>query len=250
VPAPGAPAAAAASALPSAPVETAAATASAALQAATATDALTQGAAGGGERPAFTPRVNPYGYAEGDTFTYRVIDGWKNEVSGSTTTAIEEVLDDGQLLANGQTTELDAQGRLKSQRQPDGSVSQFEPCQDLWWSNPTRGESRRVDFKENVQRPDGTRGQIEWKGSSRVGRPAKIETPAGEFEVLPIETKGWYYEAIAGRRISGQFSRTVWYSNQLGHPVAIDIEDTDSLGKLLKRERVELTHAQQSRAAP
>ena len=38
---------------------------------------------------------------------------------GSYTTAIEEVLDDGQLLANGQQTAMDAQGRLKRQRQAD-----------------------------------------------------------------------------------------------------------------------------------
>jgi hypothetical protein len=30
-------------------------------------------------------------------------------------------------------------------------------------------------------------------------------------------------------------------------PVAIDIEDNDAAGRPLKRERIELTHAQQSR---
>ena len=170
---------------------------------------------------------------------------------GSYTTAIEEVLGDGNLLANGHQMQMDPQGRLKSQRRPDGSVSQFEPAQELWWSNPKVGESRRVKFTENFRRPGGASGEIEFKGSSSVGRLRKIETPAGSFEAMPIETSGWYYETLKnGSLTSGQFSRTVWYSPKLKHPVAIDIEDADRLGKLLKRERVELLHAQQAHGAP
>ena len=205
----------------------------------------------GGESPVFSPRTNNFGSAEGDTFTYQVRDTWKDEILGSYTTAIEEVLGDGNLLANGHQMQMDPQGRLKSQRRPDGSVSQFEPAQELWWSNPKVGESRRVKFTENFRRPGGASGEIEFKGSSSVGRLRKIETPAGSFEAMPIETSGWYYETLKnGSLTSGQFSRTVWYSPKLKHPVAIDIEDADRLGKLLKRERVELLHAQQAHGAP
>jgi len=43
----------------------------------------------------------------------------------------------------------------------------------------------------------------------------------------------------------------VWYSPQLGHPVAIELEDADHLRRLLRRERVELMHVQQApRATP
>ncbi|CAD5373492.1 hypothetical protein RA210_U30404 [Rubrivivax sp. A210] len=214
--------------------------------------ARTQATGQGGERPLYTPRINEFGHAEGDTYTYRVLDTWKDTVLGSYTTAIEEVLDDGQLLANGQQTAMDAQGRLKRQRQADGSASQFEPAQELWWSQPQPGERRSVRFVEKYERPGLGRGEIEFKGSSKVGRLRKIETPAGEFEALPIETSGWTYEtARAGGLVSNQFSRTVWYAPKLGQPVAIDIEDADRLGKLLRRERVELMHAQQApRATP
>jgi hypothetical protein len=215
-----------------------------------AVDGRTQQATNGGERPVFTPRTNPYGYAEGDTYTYRTIDGWTEEVTGTSTTAIEEVLDNGRMLANGQQTELDLQGRLRSQRLPSGALSIFDPCEELWWSNPRRGEIRRVNYKETYTRPDGSRGEIEWKGNSSVGPARRIETPAGEFDALPIETTGWYHDTAAGRLTSGQFSRTVWYSPKVGHPVAIDIQDADRVGKLLRRERVELTHAQHSRATP
>jgi hypothetical protein len=216
-----------------------------------ATDGRTTRNPEGGERPAYTPRSNSYGYAEGDTFSYQVTDTWKGEVTGRYTTAIEEVLDNGQLLANSQQVALDAQGRLKSLRHIDGSLQHFEPHQDLWWSKPTPGQSRDVDFKEIFQRADRSRGETQFKGSSSVGKLQKIETPAGEFEALPIETSGWYHERLAnGTRTSGKFERTVWYAPKLGHPVAIDIKDVDRLGKLLKRERVELTHAQQVRAAP
>ena len=216
-----------------------------------ATDARTTRNPQGGERPVYTPRSNSYGYAEGDTFSYQVTDTWKGEVTGRYTTAIEEVLDNGQMLANSQQVALDAQGRLKSLRSIDGGVQRFEPHQDLWWSKPTPGQSRDVDFKEIFERADKTRGETQFKGSSSVGKLQKIETPAGEFEALPIETSGWYHEKLAnGTLTSGKFERTVWYSPQLGHPVAIDIKDVDRLGKLLKRERVELTHAQQVRGAP
>jgi len=215
-------------------------------------DERTQPQQGGGERPAYAPRVNPYGYAEGDTFTYRIWDTWKNRIIGSTVQAIEQVLDDGEMLANGNQTQMDAQGRIKSTRNPDGGHSEFEPYQDLWWSNPKRGESRDVKFNEHYQRADRSHGQTEWKGSLSVGRPRKIQLPAGEFDVLPIEGSGWYYQQAASGDplVSGQWSRTVWYSPKLGHPVAIDVEDANALGKLLRRERIELLHAQTSRAAP
>ena len=214
-------------------------------------DGRTASNAGGGERPVYVPRTNPFGYAEGDTFTYQITDTWKGEVTGSYTTAIEEVLDDGKLLANGAQTAMDAQGRITRQRSPDGSVSSFEPSQALWWSNPKRGDRRDVLFKETFQRADATKGQTEWKGSTTVGRPRRIDTPAGPYEALPIESSGWYHEALdGGARSSGQWSRTVLYSPKLGHPVAIDIEDADRVGKLLRRERVELMHAQTTRGAP
>ncbi len=203
----------------------------------------------GGERPSYAPRTNSYGYAEGDTYTYQVMDTWKGEVINRYTTAIEEVLPDGQMLANGQQMMMDAQGRLKKLANADGSVSQFEPSQDLWWSNPKRGESRDLRFTETIQRAGSKPSEVEWKGSTSVGKAQKIDTPAGEFEALPIESSGWSYEVVSDGMRSTKWSRTVWYSPKLGHPVAIDIQDVDRLGKLLKRERVELLHAQASRAA-
>ena len=214
-------------------------------------DGRTAPNASGGERPVYLPRTNSFGYAEGDTYTYQVTDTWKGEVTGSYTTAIEEVLGDGQLLANGAQVQMDAQGRITMQRSADGSVSTFEPRQDLWWSNPQRGERRELLFKETFQRADAAKGHTEWKGAASVGRPRKIDTPAGPYEVLPIESSGWYYETLdGGAKSSGQWSRTVWYSPKLGHPVAIEIEDADRVGKLLRRTRVELLHAQTSRGAP
>jgi hypothetical protein len=212
-------------------------------------DARTVRNADGGERPAYAPRTNSYGYAEGDTYTYQVMDTWKDEVINRYTTAIEEVLPDGQMLANGQKVMMDAQGRLLKRANADGSISKFEPSQDLWWSNPKRGESRDLRFIETIQRGNGRPREIEWKGSTSVGKVQKIETPAGEFEVLPIESSGWSYEVAFDGLRSTKWSRTVWYSTKLGHPVAIDIQDADRLGKLLLRQRVELLHAQASRAA-
>lgn len=232
-----------------------------------ALDGRTVRSAGGGERPAYIPKNNPFGYAEGDTYTYQVIDTWKDEITGRYTHAIEAVLEDGRLLANGEQVQLDAQGRLLMQVNGDGTITQFEPRQELWWSNPKRGEDRDLRFTETVRRTEArmdasgrratgsagsiTLAEVEWKGSASVGRLRKLELPAGEFEVLPIESSGWHYTRRSdGVRVDTKWSRTVWYSPKLGHPVAIDAEDTDNLGRLLRRERVELVHAQAQRATP
>jgi hypothetical protein len=207
--------------------------------------------ADGGERPVFVPRRNDFGYAQGDTFSYQIVDQGSEEVTGTYTNAIEEVLEDGRLLANGQQVQMDAQGRFRIQRHADGSVSEFVPVQDLWWSRPKTGEIRDVGFTEIHQRAGRPHGETEWQGSSHVGTSRRIETPAGAFEVLPIESRGSYRETLAsGRRTTGLWSRTVYYSTELGHPVAIDILDANRLGRPIRRERVELTHAQTSRDAP
>ncbi len=216
-----------------------------------APDGRTQRTPDGGERPVYTPRSNPFGYAEGDTYTYQVTDTWKGEVVREYTTAIEQVLDDGRLVANGQQLQMDAQGRVTRHIDPDGGVSQFEPAQALWWAKPAAGERRVVKYLEKFQRADRPAGQTEWTGSARVGKLRKLQTPAGEFEVLPVESSGWWYEKLAdGTRSSGQWSRTAYYAPKLGHPVAIEIENADRLGKLMKRERIDLLHAQTSRGAP
>jgi hypothetical protein len=248
----GAPAAPAAPAAPVAPGTpgtpgAAAATGTASTAASNALDGRTQRSANGGEQPVYNPRTNRYGYTEGDTFTYQVMDMWKEEVTGRFTTAIEEVLGDGQLLANGQAMQMDSQGRVKSQRRPDGTTTRFEPQQDLWWSNPTPGQTRDVSFKEFFERPGAERGQTLFEGSSNVGKLRKMDTPAGEYEVMPIETTGYFTGQMSnGVQRSGQFSRTVWYSPKLGHPVRIDITDSDRMGKLLVRERVDLMHVQRA----
>jgi hypothetical protein len=216
------------------------------------TDGRTVASSQGGEQPVYRPRTNAYGYAEGDTYSYRVIDQWKGEVSGGYTTAIEEVLDDGRLLANGERVALDAQGRYTRLTQADGSVSSFEPCQALWWSHPSPGQRRDLEFIETTlgAGPGGS-GRTEWSGSSSVGSARTISLPAGDFEVLPIESQGWYRRQLAdGTRLSGRWSRTVWYSKALGHPVAIDAEDQNAAGQLIMRERAELLQAQSAQLAP
>lgn len=240
--APAAPAAPALSAVPAVPLATAAPGLA---------DGRTQRAGDKGERPRYQPRSNKHGYTEGDSYTYRVTDTWKGEVTGSFTTAIDEVLSDGKLLANGAQTQMDAQGRITRQQFPDGSQSSFQPSQDLWWSSPKPGERREVLFKENFHRADRSRGETEWKGSTRVGTARQIDTLAGRFDVVPMESSGWFNQRMqSGATVSGQWQRTVWYSTKLGHPVAIDVQDSDRVGKLLKRERIELMHAQTARHTP
>lgn len=206
----------------------------------------------GVERPGWAPpRVNEFGHAEGDTLTYQVTDTWRGELQGSYVQQIDQVLPDGGLSGNGAQMTMDPQGRLRSLRNADGSLSQFEPYQDLWWSDPQVGMRRDLNFIEKIQRPGATPGTRTWEGSARVGRAETVRTPAGEFEALPIESSGWFSERLqAGAPATGRWSRTVWYSPKLGRPVAIDIQDLDRAGRMLRRERVELLHAQSQRGTP
>lgn len=214
------------------------------------TDGRTSQAPGRGERPVFQARINSFGHAEGDTFSYQLHDMRKDEVLSNFTLSIDEVGADGHLSLNGGQWAMDPQGRLKKQRAEDGTQSTFEPAQETWWARPQPGESRNVAFKETLLRADKTQLVIEWRGTSQVGSLRLLETPAGDFEVLPIKTSGQSQQTAAGGAgTTGQFTRTVYYAPKLGVPVAIEIEDNDASGRPLKRERLELTHAQQSRTA-
>lgn len=240
-----------ASPAPAGPADAVGASPSSTARAAAPAEWRTQRAGDRGERPVYQPRSNNFGYAEGDTFSYQVIDTWRGETTGRFTTAIEEVLGDGQLLADGGQTQMDAQGRVTRQQRADGSVSSFQPAPDFWWSAPKAGESRDLLFKESFRRADRSQGETEWKGRAQVGKLRSVDTPAGRFDVLPIESSGWSYERPArGAMVSTQWQRTVWYAPKLGHPVAIEIQESNAVGKLLKRERIELTHAQTARGQP
>ena len=255
-----APAAAAAptpTAAPAVPVATAAVGALATLPAPPmregerrATDGRTAPAPGRGERPVYQPRISSYGHAEGDTLTYQVTDTRTDELLQSYTVLFEEVRVDGQIQANGGRLQLDAQGRVKSQRDAGGPESTFEPAQETWWARPQAGESRVLAYKEAYVRADQQRGQIDWRGTSQVGSLRQMETPAGDFDVLPIKSTGQAVDTPqSGAPTRLQFTRTVWYAPKLGMPVVIEIEDNDEAGKPLRRERIELTHAQQARTA-
>ena len=219
-----------------------------------ATDGRTAQAPGRGERPVYQARISSFGHAEGDILTYQVTDTRKDELLLSYTVLIDEVRADGQMQANGGKLQLDAQGRVKSQkdgqRATDGPEATFEPAQETWWARPQVGESRVLAFKENYVRADKQRGQIDWRGSSQVGSLRQMETAAGDFDVLPIKSAGQAIDTpVSGPVSKWQFTRTVWYAPKLGMPVVIEIEDNDEAGKPLRRERVELTHAQQARTA-
>lgn len=236
------------------PAPTAAATPAPAASAPAAlrpgTDGRTAQAPGQGERPVFQARANSFGHAEGDTLSYQRVDTRKDELLASYTVSIDEVRNDGHLSANGGQWQLDPQGRLKQQRDEDGTRHSYEPAQEIWWARPQPGESRTVAFKETRVLPNQREVQIEWRGTAQVGSTRQIETPAGEFEVLPIKTSGQSRQTPAtGAPGGGAFTRTVYYAPKLGMPVAIEIEDNDSSGRPLRRERIELMHAQQSRTA-
>ncbi len=215
------------------------------------TDGRTLRAPQGGERPFYQPRTNRHGHAEGDTYTYRVVDTWRGETAGQQTLAVEEVLHDGTMLANGQQWQLDEQGRTVRWRDDAGNESRFEPVQALWWMAPQRGQEQALRFVETYRRADGRSGRIEWSGSAEVGRPRRIETPAGPFDALPIEAEGWKHEQPAGgepQRV--RFSQVTWFAPRLGRPVLVEIVERDAGSRLLRRERIELLHAQTARQAP
>lgn len=196
------------------------------------------------------PALNPNGYAAGDSFTYRRVDEWKGETIGLLMQVIQAVQANGDLDAQEgeDLVTLDAEGRVRSRVGPGGR-STFVPSEEFYWPRPKAGSSRDVDFKETFERSDA-RGERHWTGEVEVGRPTRLETAAGRFDVLPMEGEGWYREWSLPQRTRRdvQWERTVWYSPDLGHPVAIDIVERDAANHLLRKERIELVHAQTSRS--
>ena len=116
----------------------------------------------------------------------------------------------------------------------------------MWWAAPQSGQRRELAFSETIERSDGTRVLAQWSGSSEVGALRTLDLPAGRFEVLPVTSRGFVVETNAPGAAAAKraFTRTAWFAPRLGQPVAIDIEDSDADGKLLRRERIELVHAQ------
>jgi hypothetical protein len=198
------------------------------------------------------PALNPYGYAAGDSFTYRRVDEWKGESVGLVVQVIEALQTAGDLSARegDDTQTLDAQGRVRSRSGPAGR-SVFTPVEEFWWAKPQVGESRDVEFTEVFEARDG-RGERRWEGEVEVGRPTRITTSAGSFDVLPMEGEGWVREWRMPQRTRRdiQWERTVWYSPDLGHPVAVDIIERDAANRLLRKERLELVHLNTSRSVP
>jgi hypothetical protein len=242
-PAPGAAAPAA-----SAPAAVALAASSAASAPARATDGRTTPAPGQGERPAQRGRANSWGLAEGDTLSYQVTDTRKDELLQSYTVAIDAVAADGSLRANGGAWLLDPQGRVLQQRTEGGAQTRFEPLQGTWWQQPRSGESREVAFVEDHVAADRSRSRTEWRGTAQVGTPRLVETAAGEFEALPIRTSGRFTRRPEGAPAQeGLFVHTVWFAPRLALPVVVEIEDSDSTGRALRRERIELILAQTAR---
>lgn len=196
--------------------------------------------------------MNPYGYSPGDSFTYRHIDRWKGESIGLVMQVIDALQTAGDLSARAGDDEqtLDPQGRVRRRSGPSGS-SVFTPVEEFWWAKPKVGESRDVEFTEVFESRDG-RGERRWEGEVEVGKPTRIETSAGSFDVLPLEGEGWVREWRMPQRTRRdiQWERTVWYSPDLGHPVAIDIEERDAANRLLRKERLELVHMNTSRSVP
>jgi hypothetical protein len=234
--------------LPSPAAAAPAPAAAASAAAAKPTDGRTERAPGQGERPVYQTRANSFGHAEGDVLSYERVDTRKDEVLASYVIAIEKIEDAGTLLANGGLWQLDAEGRPVRVKGEDGAETRFEPAEAWWWARPRAGETRAVQFSERYERADKTRGQISWRGQAQVGNPRVLEVQAGEFEVLPIRVTGQGSDTPEGKPARALlFTRVVYFAPKLGVPVAIDIEDNDAGGRPLKRERIELTHAQQSR---
>jgi hypothetical protein len=102
-----------------------------------------------------------------------------------------------------------------------------------------------VSFKETFQRAGGARGVDLYEGFQQRRQAAQDRNPGRRIRRHAHRDHRLFSGKLAnGVQRSGQFTRRVWYSPKLGHPVRIDITDTDRVGKLLVRERVELMHAQ------
>jgi len=188
----------------------------------------------------------PRAPAVGDTWSFQVVDLWRNAVQRHYTVRVGKVAPDGDVFTPG-GSHLDRWLRPVRLEDVNGDRRRdFSPHMPRGWEDWHPGRSTPVKFTETLSTRSGTLlWRCEQEATVRHVRVEKVRVPAGEFTARRYEVEGTCQRSAPGQANSfSHWKNTVWYVPELRYQVALEIESRTPTGQLDVRTREELTSFQ------
>ena len=190
--------------------------------------------AAGAKKPA--PARNANGFTVGDRWRYQIVDKYKGEVVANWSYKVDRILDNGDLLVNGNTHRMTPNGNFTKY-----STADLDGVDTLVPAALRPNYTQAVKFVENGRKGDGSTFQNAFEGELTVKGMEKVKVPAGEFNAWRIER----VLTVNGKNLSkpgnwyGRLENTYWYVPDLRIYVAMDY--LYRIGSVPERSRRELT---------
>ena len=172
----------------------------------------------------------------GDRWRYQIVDKYKGEVVANWSYKVDRILDNGDLLVNGNTHRMTPNGNFTKY-----STADLDGVDTLVPAALRPNYTQAVKFVENGRKGDGSTFQNAFEGELTVKGMEKVKVPAGEFNAWRIER----VLTVNGKNLSkpgnwyGRLENTYWYVPDLRIYVAMDY--LYRTGSVPERSRRELT---------
>jgi hypothetical protein len=196
--------------------------------------------------PAGRAGAHPRGYAAGDTWSFQVVDLWRNSVVRRFTLRLAKASPTGEIVTGG-GSRFDAWMRaIRLEDAAGDRRREFAPHLPRGWEDWQPGRSMPAKFTETLST---MAGQPLWRCEHEVTvrhvRVEKVRVPAGEFNARRYEIDGACQRSAPGQSASyNTWKNTVWYVPELRYYVALEAETRTPSGQLDTQTREELTSFQ------
>ncbi len=172
----------------------------------------------------------------GDKARYVQTDLWNNSVTARTESEVLELTPDG-FVARSTSTANPQPAMLRW-------TSDFHPCRSLENSSATvcAGAFKfpmEIGTKQSYEKLPWTNGRGHMSGDCEVKGSEKITVPAGAFDAVRLECKG-FWNMVTGGTASGRQTETYWYAPAVGRAVRIEYSQFEPSGRQFLKNRTEL----------
>ncbi|WP_217125942.1 hypothetical protein [Hydrogenophilus thiooxidans] len=181
-------------------------------------------------------------FVKGERWVYQRIDMWTDKVENKYEQVFAEVLDNKLVFRSKSLTSDEAPQTLYFSQD-------LNPCRILQSENveicsgpfkfPLRSVGERWSFKKLPWR----NGKGYYDADCELKTQEKVSTPAGEYDTLRIECKGFWQQTMDGSN-SGRYEETFWYAPTVKRFVRSDFNTWTSGGRMDSRTRTELIEVQ------
>jgi hypothetical protein len=164
------------------------------------------------ERPSYKP---------GEAWIYRVLDAWNNKELRQTRTEFVASESDRLVFIS---TNLATSNKSTFRTNLDTLPCTRMQNSDLELCGGAYKFPMAIDFKNTYENIPWDNGRGHNSGECNAKGVEKITIPAGEFDTLRIECKGFWTRVFDGSG-SGSWSETIWYSPKIQRHVKRNYED-------------------------